>query len=55
MLLGIIVTAIVIGLVILAANRKNMNTPKDNKPSQGQTAQLVPPEKIIDTSMIPIA
>jgi len=55
MLMGIIVTAIVVGLVILAANRKNMKTPKDNKPSQGQTSQIVFPRKAIDTSMVPLA
>ncbi len=52
MLLGIIVTAIVIGLVILATNRKNMKASKNNKPSQGQTAQLVSPGKTIDNSLI---
>ena len=55
MLLGIIVTAIVIGLVILAANRKKMKTPKDNKSSQGQTSQLVSPRNAIDTSMVSLA
>ena len=53
MLLGIIVTAIVIGLVILAANRKNMKTPKENESPPKQTTQLVSPREAIDTSLVP--
>ena len=55
MLLGIIVTAIVIGLVILANNRNKMKASKDNKASQGQTAQLVSSRTTIDISLFPPA
>ncbi len=52
MLVGIIVTAVVIGLIILAANRKSANKPGSIKPSQEQTSRLVYRGKTMDLSMV---
>ena len=52
MLLGIVVTAIVIGLIILAVNRNNRSNTRFNRPPQEEFAQLISEQKSLNLSLV---